>query len=101
MRFYVARHGAVIGEFEEQTFRNKVFAGEIMPTDFYWRAGLEDYHPVSDFRVARKTEVILIDPQRLHPPALDDSRADLRVRGVVAGILVLTLFVVLFVIIGR
>ena len=35
MRFHVAREGAVMGEFEEQIFRNKVFSGEIRPNDFY------------------------------------------------------------------
>jgi hypothetical protein len=28
MRFRVAREGAVVGEFEEQIFRNKIFSGE-------------------------------------------------------------------------
>jgi hypothetical protein len=27
MRFHVAREGAVLGEFEEQIFRSKVFSG--------------------------------------------------------------------------
>jgi len=35
MKFHVAREGAVMGEFEEQIFRNKVFSGEIRPNDFY------------------------------------------------------------------
>jgi len=35
MRFHVTREGAVMGEFEEQIFRNKVFSGEIRPNDFY------------------------------------------------------------------
>src|SRR4030095_15054151 len=37
MRFHVARDGAVMGEFEEQVFRDKVFSGEIRPSDWYWR----------------------------------------------------------------
>jgi len=28
MKFHVAREGAVLGEFEEQIFRNKVFSRE-------------------------------------------------------------------------
>jgi hypothetical protein len=64
MRFHVAREGAVVGEFEEQTFRNKVFSGEIIPTDSYWRVGFSEWRPVSEFRVARKTEKILMETAR-------------------------------------
>jgi len=62
MKFHVAREGAVLGEFEEQIFRNKVFSGEIRPNDLYWTAGFTDWRPVSEFRVARKTEPIVPDP---------------------------------------
>jgi hypothetical protein len=31
MRFHVARDGAVVGEFEEQIFRNKVFRVKSVP----------------------------------------------------------------------
>jgi GYF domain 2 len=70
MRFHVAREGAVLGEFEEQMFRNKVFAGEILPNDLYWTAGFADWRPVSEFRVARKTEPILLDSASALPPAI-------------------------------
>ena len=53
MKFHVAREGAVLGEFEEQIFRNKVFSGEILPSDLYWTAGFTDWRPVSEFRVAK------------------------------------------------
>src|SRR5437870_13476299 len=74
MRFHVAREGAVMGEFEEQIFRNKVFAGEIRPNDLYWTAGFTDWRPVSEFRVARKTEPILLDPGAAVPPAIGRAR---------------------------
>jgi hypothetical protein len=70
MRFHVAREGAVLGEFEEQMFRNKVFSGEIRPNDLYWTAGFANWRPVSEFRVARKTEPILLDTGSAGPPAL-------------------------------
>jgi hypothetical protein len=54
MKFHVAREGAVMREFEEQIFRNKVFSGEIRPNDLYWTAGFTGWRPVSEFRVARK-----------------------------------------------
>ena len=70
MRFHVAREGAVMGEFEEQMFRNKVFSGEIRPNDLYWTTGFTDWRPVSEFRVARKTEPILLDGAAAMPPAI-------------------------------
>ena len=70
MRFHVARGGAVLGEFEEQIFRNKVFSGEIRPNDLYWTAGFTDWRPVSEFRVARKTEPIVLDAGSAVPPAI-------------------------------
>ena len=74
MKFHVAREGAVMGEFEEQIFRNKVFSGEIGPNDFYWTAGFADWRPVSEFRVARKTEPILLDTGSAVPPAIRKAR---------------------------
>jgi GYF domain 2 len=74
MRFHVAREGAVMGEFEEQIFRNKVFSGEIRPNDLYWTAGFADWRPVSEFRVARKTEPILLDTGSAVPPAIGKLR---------------------------
>ena len=70
MRFHVARGGAVLGEFEEQIFRNKVFSGEIRPNDCYWTAGFTDWRPVTEFRVARKTEPIVLDAGSAVPPAI-------------------------------
>ena len=73
MRFHVAREGAVTGEFEEQIFRNKVFSGEIRPNDLYWTAGFADWRPVSEFRVARKTEPILLDTGSAVPPVIRNA----------------------------
>jgi hypothetical protein len=70
MKFHVAREGAVLGEFEEQIFRNKVFSGEIRPNDVYWTAGFTDWRPVSEFRVARKTEPIVLEAGSAVPPAI-------------------------------
>ena len=74
MKFHVAREGAVMGEFEEQIFRNKVFSGEIRPSDWYWIPGFSDWRPVSEFRVARKTEPIVLDDGSAVPPAIRASR---------------------------
>jgi len=74
MRFHVARDGAVMGEFEEQIFRNKVFSGEIRPSDLYWIPGFSNWRPVSEFRIARKTEPIVLDDGSAVPPAIQDPR---------------------------
>src|SRR5437899_11188540 len=74
MKFHVAREGAVMGEFEEQIFRNKVFSGEIRPHDFYWTAGFADWRLVSELRGARKTEPILMDTGSAVPPAIRRAR---------------------------
>src|SRR5205085_9299170 len=74
MKFHVAREGAVLGEFEEQLFRNKVFSGEIRPNDLYWTAGFTDWRPVSEFRVTRKTEPILLDTGAAVPPVIGKTR---------------------------
>jgi hypothetical protein len=74
MRFHVAREGAVMGQFEEQIFRNKVFAGEIRPSDLYWIPGFNDWRPVSEFRLARKTEPIALDAASAVPPPVRKAR---------------------------
>ena len=74
MKFHVAREGSVMGEFEEQIFRNKVFSGEIRPSDFYWIPGFSSWRPVSGFRIARKTEPIVLDDGSAVPPAIRRSR---------------------------
>ena len=100
MRFHVARDGAVLGEFEEQAFRHKVFSGEITPTDFYWRAGFQEWRPVSEFRVARKTDVIVLESRTATPPAIGMGRPNYRWLGLMAGLVVLLLIFVFF-FIGR
>src|SRR5947207_15441589 len=74
MKFHVAREGDLVGEFEEQIFRNKVLSGEIRPNDLYWTAGFTDWRPVSEFRVARKTEPIVLDTGSAVPPAIRSAR---------------------------
>jgi hypothetical protein len=74
MKFHVARDGAIMGEFEEQNFRNKVFSGEIRPSDLYWIPGFNDWRPVSEFRITRKTEPIVLDDGTAVPPAIRKPR---------------------------
>jgi hypothetical protein len=74
MRFHVARDSAVMGEFEEQIFRNKVFSGEIRPSDLYWIPGFRNWRPVSEFRITRKTEPIVLDDGSAVPPAIQRPR---------------------------
>jgi hypothetical protein len=74
MRFHVVRDSAVMGEFDEQIFRNKVFSGEIRPSDLYWIPGFRNWRPVSEFRITRKTEPIVLDDGAAVPPAIQKPR---------------------------
>jgi hypothetical protein len=55
MTVHVARAGEIIGEFDESTFQQKVFAGEIRPDDNYWVEGFADWKSVSQYRITSKT----------------------------------------------
>lgn len=55
--------GSPIGEFTEPDFREKIFASEIAPEDFYWREGMADWKPVSEYRAGAKTTVIVQTPR--------------------------------------
>ena len=54
--------GTRLGEFEEEEFREKVFARQIKPEDYYWHEGMADWRPVSDYRALAKTQRISFDP---------------------------------------
>lgn len=63
MNFFVCRiDGTQIGEFEEAEFREKVFARQIKPEDYYWHEGMADWRPVSDYRALAKTQRISFAP---------------------------------------
>jgi len=96
MRFHVAREGAVLGEFDERIFRNKVFAGEIRPNDLYWREGFREWRPVSEFRVARKTEVIVLEARTSRPPAIHNRPSYVGLGGLIAVAVLLALVVIAF-----
>ena len=69
MIFHVAREGEVVGEFSESTFQEKIFAGEILPGDYYWTEGLPDWRLVSQYRILAKTVRMSAEP----PPILAES----------------------------
>lgn len=58
MNFHVARDGQVIGEFNEQVFRDKVFRGEVRRDDFYWTEGMTEWETVARSRAGARTQVI-------------------------------------------
>ena len=64
MNFHVARDGEIIGEFDEQVFRDKVFRGEVRRDDFYWTEGMTEWQSVVQYRAGARTQVI-----RREPPA--------------------------------
>ena len=62
MTIFVARDGAHYGEFSELEFREKIFAGEVLPTDDYWWEGAAAWAPVSDYRAPQRTVAIKTAP---------------------------------------
>ncbi len=64
MNFHVARDGVIIGEFNEQVFRDKVFRGEVRRDDFYWTEGMTEWQTVAHYRQGARTQVI----RRESPP---------------------------------
>ena len=62
MIVHVARAGEVIGQFDEPTFQEKIFSGEIRPEDHYWVEGLADWKAVSQYRVTAKTVRMSVVP---------------------------------------
>ncbi len=84
MTYHVAREGETLGEFTEAEFREKNFANEVSPNDWYWTEGMSDWRSVSEWRAIapvveeRKiekvwddTEVVPPVKQRREPNALD------------------------------
>ena len=62
MTVHVARGGEIIGEFDESTFQQKVFAGEIRPDDNYWVEGFAEWKSVSAYRITSKTVRMNVAP---------------------------------------
>jgi uncharacterized protein DUF4339 len=57
-----ASDGQSIGEFEEQDFRDNLFAGRLPPESHYWHEGMEDWRPIADYRALAKTQRISFAP---------------------------------------
>jgi hypothetical protein len=61
--FFVCRvDGTQVGEFQEDEFRDKVFARQIKADDYYWHEGMADWRPVSEYRALAKTQRISFAP---------------------------------------
>lgn len=54
--------GQSIGEFQEEEFREIIFAGRFPPDGYYWHEGMEDWHPIADYRALAKTQRISFAP---------------------------------------
>jgi hypothetical protein len=57
-----ASDGQRIGEFEENDFRDNLFAGCFPADSYYWHEGMEDWRPVADYRSLAKTQRISFAP---------------------------------------
>ena len=75
MIVHVARAGEIVGEFDEPTFQEKIFAGEIRPEDHYWAEGFADWKSVSQYRIAAKTVRMSVTPPELERPQVRGDTA--------------------------
>jgi hypothetical protein len=54
--------GQGIGEFQEEEFRESIFAGRFPADSYYWHEGMEDWHPIADYKALAKTQRISFAP---------------------------------------
>jgi hypothetical protein len=60
MIFHACRaDGASIGQFEGADFREKIHRGELQPDHYYWREGMADWKPISEYRPPGRVTKIL------------------------------------------
>jgi hypothetical protein len=60
MIFYACKaDGTSIGQFDESDFREKIRGGELQPDHYYWREGMTDWKPISEYRSPGKVTTII------------------------------------------
>jgi len=60
MIFHACRaDGVPIGQFEEAEFRKKILRGELQADHYYWREGMADWKPISEYRPPGRVTKIL------------------------------------------
>lgn len=77
MIFHACRaDGASIGQFDEADFREKIVRGALSPNDYYWREGMTDWKPISEYRPPGRVTKILgnIPTREAKVAALSKSR---------------------------
>lgn len=62
MIFVCRIDGTQLGEFTETEFQTKISRGEFAADDHYWREGMPDWRPVSQYRLLAKTQRITFTP---------------------------------------
>jgi hypothetical protein len=71
-----ASDGQPIGEFAEQDFRERSFAGQFPPDSYYWHEGMEDWGPIADYRALAKTQRISFAPPRARTVRINMDKTD-------------------------
>ncbi|MGZ5503300.1 MAG: GYF domain-containing protein [Chthoniobacterales bacterium] len=82
MTIYIARDGEEIGECERQDLEQLTREGQVLPSDYYWHEGMEDWRTVGDLLAtsAEKTDAPrasrVLKPLRPQeaPPAREPAR---------------------------
>ena len=47
MTVHVSRDGQEVVQYSQQVFNNLIEAGRLLPTDFFWVEGMDDWKPLS------------------------------------------------------
>jgi hypothetical protein len=76
-----ASDGTDVGQFEENDFRDNLFAGRFPADSFYWHEGMEDWRPAAEYRSLAKTQRISFTPPmvrtvkiNVEPPPTDPPK---------------------------
>ena len=67
--------GQQIGEFEEQDFRDHLFAGRFPADSYYWHDGMGDWQPIAAYRALAKTQRISFAPPMRRTVKIDIETA--------------------------
>ena len=54
--------GESIGQYEEQEFRDNLFAGRLPQDSYYWHEGMADWAPIASYKALAKTQKISFAP---------------------------------------
>ena len=74
MKTHIARSGKVIGEYLQEALVKAISDGKIVPTDYWWRAGMTNWKRVEEESPIIKTAPAIVEDVKTPIPTADDWR---------------------------